>query len=124
MSSETPMPSTNPGELRVIREGTYQGVSSQGADHDAATTPAEASALKDGEFIHGPEGGGKMTVAESLELQEAHKVAGGESRGEGKAMIAEALDSPLRLVMKTPVVPRVERRKAARAERRNAARGE
>ena len=62
-----------------------------------------------------------------------HVLGGGaalddESRGEGKAMVAEALDSPLRLVMKGPVVPRVERRKAervaARAERRGETRGE
>lgn len=49
---------------------------------------------------------------------------GDESRGEGKALQAEATESALRLAMKTPVVPRVEHRKAARAERRNAARGE
>lgn len=54
------------------------GMTERWAAHMATTTPSEPGGLNDGEFIYGPEGGGKMTVAESLAMLEARKAARGE----------------------------------------------
>ena len=51
------------------------GMSERWAARMATTPPTEPGVLKDGESIYGPEGGGKMTVAESLAMLEAHKAA-------------------------------------------------